>query len=95
MKKIDVAGLLKTHLESGSTPTQSIEAAAFVMRNSSGAQKHFRDRNEFIDNCLGCAKSIYVTDVDPAFTISNTQYDSILAALGFDFTKGNKLMGVQ
>jgi GTP cyclohydrolase III len=95
VKKINVVGLLKTHLGNGSTPTQAIEAAAFVMRNSSGAQKRFRDRNEFLDNCLGCAKSLYVTDVDPAFTMSDTQYNSILAALGFDFAKGNRLMGVQ
>jgi hypothetical protein len=95
MKKIDVVGLLKAHLSKGSTPTQAIEAAAFVMRNSSGARKHFRDRNEFLDNCLGCAKSFYVTDIDQSFTMSEKQYSQILASLGFDFAEGNKLMEVQ
>lgn len=93
MKRIDVVGLLKSHLSKGSTPTQAIEAVAFVMRDSSGAQKHFRDRNEFLDNCLGCAKSFYVTDVDRSLTMSKEQYNQILASLGFDFAKGNKLMG--
>ena len=95
MKKIDVVGLLRAHLSKGATATQAIEAVAFVMKNSSGAQKHFRDRNEFLDNCLGCAKSFYVTDIDRTFTMSGTQYNQILASLGFDFAKGNKLMRVQ
>ena len=88
--RINVSQVLEDHIKAVATATQAIEAAAFVMRNSSGKQSTFRDRNEFLDNCLGCAESFYY-NIDPDFSLGKESRNFILASLGFDSFKGNYL----
>jgi hypothetical protein len=96
MKKLDIRAILLAHLHNGSTPTQAIEAAAFVMRNDGSARGRFRDNNEFLDNCLGCAESFYGNlsrgGEAPLFVLGKRQRSAILVSMGFDFSKGNRLM---
>lgn len=90
MKKINCIALLKTQIKAGANLTQAVELVAFTLKDS-GNRKAFRSKNEFLDNCLGCAES-FAVNIDLSFSLEKEQRKSILAAMGFDFNKRNCLM---
>lgn len=93
MKKLNVEGCIISHLQDGATNFFAVQQAAFLMRNASGAQSRFRDRNEFLDNCLECAISkFHQVFPDSKWIISQENKNTILSAMGYDSVKGNRLM---
>ena len=93
MNKLNIEGFIVNQLQDGATNFLAVQKAAFLMRNSSGCQSRFRDRNEFLDNCLECAISkFHQVFPDSKWRISQENKNTILSALGYDSVKGNRLM---
>lgn len=93
MKKLNVEGCIINHLQDGATNFFAVQQAVFLMRNASGAQSRFRDRNEFLDNCLECAISkFYQVVPDSKWKMTQENRNKVLMAMGFDFVQGDRLM---
>jgi hypothetical protein len=95
MAKLNVEGFIVNHLQDGATNFFAVQQAAVLMRNASGAQSSFRDRNEFLDNCLECAISkFHLVFPDSKWEMTQENKNEVLKAMGFDFVQGNRLMKV-